>query len=70
MGSLRDQPDQTRAFAYAEDIRVRGAHNVGNVQAATLAAELIGIAPEVIHGRSANPRDCPTASEVVGMSTA
>ncbi len=46
---LRDDPAQRRAFAYAEDIQVRGPHHLGNVQAATLAAELIGIAPEVIH---------------------
>jgi UDP-N-acetylmuramoylalanine--D-glutamate ligase len=38
-------------FAYAGAIRLRGAHNLGNVQAASLAATLIGVAPERIqHG--------------------
>ncbi|MGH2515981.1 MAG: UDP-N-acetylmuramoyl-L-alanine--D-glutamate ligase [Ktedonobacterales bacterium] len=32
-----------RPFAYAQDIRLRGAHNVANVQAAALAAERIGV---------------------------
>jgi UDP-N-acetylmuramoylalanine--D-glutamate ligase len=39
----RAHPDQARPFAYADAIRLRGAHNLGNVQAAALAAELIGV---------------------------
>ncbi|HEV2404605.1 MAG TPA: Mur ligase family protein, partial [Ktedonobacterales bacterium] len=45
---LRDDAGQARPFVYAEDIRLRGAHNRGNVQAATLAAELIGVPQQTI----------------------
>ncbi|HKS70447.1 MAG TPA: UDP-N-acetylmuramoyl-L-alanine--D-glutamate ligase [Ktedonobacterales bacterium] len=44
----RETPDDVHAFGYGDAICLRGAHNVGNVQAAALAAERIGIAPEVI----------------------
>ena len=44
----RDNAGERRPFRYAADIRLRGAHNLGNVQAATLAAELIGVDPETI----------------------
>src|SRR5258707_301914 len=39
----RDDPDAGAPFAFANDIRLRGEHNVGNVQAATLAATLVGV---------------------------
>jgi len=39
----RDDPDAAVPFAFADDIRLRGEHNVGNVQAATLAATLVGV---------------------------
>jgi UDP-N-acetylmuramoylalanine--D-glutamate ligase len=45
----RDQPSDERLFLYRDDIRLRGEHNLGNVQAATLAAELLGIETPVIH---------------------
>jgi UDP-N-acetylmuramoylalanine--D-glutamate ligase len=44
----RDQPDALNPFVFADSIRLRGAHNLGNVQAATLAAEQIGVDPETI----------------------
>jgi UDP-N-acetylmuramoylalanine--D-glutamate ligase len=50
----RDAPEDEQPFAYAADIRLRGAHNGGNVQAATLAAELIGVAPKTIHAAVAS----------------
>ncbi|MGO8946585.1 MAG: UDP-N-acetylmuramoyl-L-alanine--D-glutamate ligase [Ktedonobacterales bacterium] len=37
-----------RLFLYRDDIKLRGDHNLGNVQAATLAAELLGIGPHII----------------------
>jgi UDP-N-acetylmuramoylalanine--D-glutamate ligase len=45
----KDQPSDERLFLYRDDIRLRGEHNLGNVQAATLAAELLGIDSSVIH---------------------
>ncbi len=44
----RDAPHDTQPFPYGNATRLRGAHNVGNVQAAVLAAERLGIAPEAI----------------------
>ena len=44
----RGAGSERRQFRYVGDIRLRGAHNLGNVQAATLAAELIGVDPETI----------------------
>lgn len=38
----------TLPFVYERDVRLRGAHNLANVQAATLAAELIGVDHETI----------------------
>ncbi len=52
-------------FAYRADIRLRGAHNVGNVQAAALAAERIGIAPATIHAAIAAFGGVPHRLEVV-----
>ncbi len=61
----RDDPAHERAFAYASDIRLRGGHNVGNVQAATLAAELVGVDPEVIHAAVRSFAGVPHRLEVV-----
>jgi UDP-N-acetylmuramoylalanine--D-glutamate ligase len=47
--SPRGPAHDERLFLYRDDIQLRGEHNLGNVQAATLAAELIGISPDVIH---------------------
>ncbi|HEX8983227.1 MAG TPA: UDP-N-acetylmuramoyl-L-alanine--D-glutamate ligase [Ktedonobacterales bacterium] len=44
----RARPQETRPFAYADAIRLRGAHNLANVQAATLAAQLLGVAEQAI----------------------
>lgn len=44
----RERPDASHPFRYADAIRLRGAHNLANVQAATLAAELLGIPEDVI----------------------
>jgi UDP-N-acetylmuramoylalanine--D-glutamate ligase len=60
-----DQPDQARPFAYADVIRLRGAHNQGNVQAATLAAELIGVERETIRRAVANFGGVPHRLEIV-----
>jgi UDP-N-acetylmuramoylalanine--D-glutamate ligase len=54
-----------RPFAYAADIRLRGAHNVGNVQAAALAAERIGVARARVHEAIATFRGVPHRLEVV-----
>lgn len=62
---LRDQPDITHPFAYADAIHLRGAHNLGNVQAATLAAEQIGIARETIAHAVASFAGVPHRLEVV-----
>ena len=61
----RAYPDQSRPFAYADAIRLRGAHNLGNVQAATLAAELIGVEGETIRRAVANFGGVPHRLEVV-----
>jgi UDP-N-acetylmuramoylalanine--D-glutamate ligase len=57
--------DALRPLAYAEASRLRGAHNVGNVLAATLAAELLGIAPEAIRAGVASFAGVPHRLEVV-----
>jgi UDP-N-acetylmuramoylalanine--D-glutamate ligase len=44
----RERPDQTQPFRYADAIKLRGAHNLANVQAATLAAELLGVPEQAI----------------------
>jgi UDP-N-acetylmuramoylalanine--D-glutamate ligase len=44
----RDHATSIRPFTYAADMRLRGAHNLAYVQAATLAAELIGVNAETI----------------------
>jgi UDP-N-acetylmuramoylalanine--D-glutamate ligase len=61
----RDRPEEQRPFAYAADIRLRGAHNVGNVQAATLAAELIGVDATTIHQAVADFGGVPHRLEMV-----
>ena len=45
----RGFPSDERLFLYRDDIQLRGEHNLANVQAATLAAELLEIAPNIIH---------------------
>jgi len=57
--------DVGRPFAYADDVRLRGAHNLGNVQAATLAAELAGVAPETIRAALATFGGVPHRLEIV-----
>jgi UDP-N-acetylmuramoylalanine--D-glutamate ligase len=61
----RDDPDEPRPFPYGDAIRLRGAHNVGNAQAATLAAELIGVEPAVIARAVAGFAGVPHRLEVV-----
>ncbi len=61
----RGADDDRRPFIYAGDVRLRGAHNLANVQAATLAAELIGVAPDVIHAAVADFAGVPHRLEVV-----
>jgi len=61
----RDQPDTQRPFAYASDIRLRGDHNLSNVQAVTLAAEQIGVARETIARAVANFMGVPHRLEVI-----
>lgn len=61
----RDTPNESRPFPFADAIHLRGAHNVGNVQAATLAAELIGIDESVISAAVRSYRSMPARLEVV-----
>ncbi len=61
----RSEPDHLRPFVYGEASGLRGAHNVGNVLAATLAAELLGIAPEAIRAGVASLAGVPHRLEVV-----
>ncbi len=61
----RARPNEARPFRYAEDIRLRGAHNLANVQAATLAAELLGVPQERIHAAVASFGGAPHRLEVV-----
>ena len=58
-------PDEIRPFRYAEAIRLRGAHNLANAQAATLAAELLGISEETIRAGVASFAGAPHRLEVV-----
>jgi UDP-N-acetylmuramoylalanine--D-glutamate ligase len=71
IASPRGPAHDERLFLYRDDIRLRGEHNVGNVQAATLAAELIGVAPDVIHravsGFSGVPHRLETVRELDGV---
>ncbi|MGH2484821.1 MAG: UDP-N-acetylmuramoyl-L-alanine--D-glutamate ligase, partial [Ktedonobacterales bacterium] len=62
---LRDDASKTRPFVYEEDIRLRGAHNRGNVQAATLAAALIGVPKRTIAAAVRSFRGVPHRLEVV-----
>ena len=61
----RGERDGTRSFAYAGDVRLRGVHNLGNVQAATLAAELIGVDRTAISEAVASFGGVPHRLEVV-----
>ena len=63
--SPRGPAHDERLFLYRDDIQLRGEHNLGNVQAATLAAELIGITPEVIHRAVSSFRGVPHRLEAV-----
>ena len=62
---LCDRPGETRHFAYADAINLRGAHNLSNVQAATLAAELIGVDQGTISTAVASFAGVPHRLEVV-----
>jgi UDP-N-acetylmuramoylalanine--D-glutamate ligase len=62
---LRDHPATQRPFVYADDIQLRGEHNLGNVQAATLAAEQIGVEHETIASAVASFTGVPHRLEVV-----
>ncbi len=61
----RGEPDSLRPFAYGQASGLRGAHNVGNVLAATLAAELLGVAPDAIRTGLASFVGVPHRLEVV-----
>ena len=61
----RDAPSDMRPFPFADTIRLRGAHNLGNVQAAALAAELIGVDEDVIRRAVAGFTGVPHRLEVV-----
>ena len=61
----RERPDETQPFRYADAIRLRGAHNVANVQAATRAAELLGVPEQVIRQGVATFAGVPHRLEVV-----
>jgi UDP-N-acetylmuramoylalanine--D-glutamate ligase len=61
----RGAEDAAAPFIYAADVRLRGAHNLGNVQAATLAAERIGVPSETIHAAVADFGGVPHRLEVV-----
>lgn len=61
----RERPAETRPFRYAEAITLRGAHNVANVQAATLAAELLGVDEATIRAGVASFGGAPHRLEVV-----
>jgi UDP-N-acetylmuramoylalanine--D-glutamate ligase len=63
--SPRGPAHDERLFLYRDDIQLRGEHNVGNVQAATLAAELIGLPPDVIHRAVAGFHGVPHRLEAV-----
>jgi UDP-N-acetylmuramoylalanine--D-glutamate ligase len=59
VASPRGMPSDERLFLYRDDIQLLGEHNVANVQAATLAAEVIGIDPQMIHRAVAGFRGVP-----------
>jgi UDP-N-acetylmuramoylalanine--D-glutamate ligase len=61
----RGEEARAEPFAYDADIHLRGAHNIGNVQAAALAAERIGVPPDRIHAAIAAFRGVPHRLEVV-----
>jgi UDP-N-acetylmuramoylalanine--D-glutamate ligase len=65
VASPRGMPQSARLFLYRDDIQLLGEHNVANVQAATLAAEVIGIDPQVIHRAVARFRGVPHRLELL-----
>ena len=62
----RDAPNESRPFPFADAIRLRGAHNLSNVQAAALAAELIGVDAGTIRHAVGGFAGVPHRLEVVG----
>lgn len=64
-GPAWEAEDAVRPFRYADAIRLRGAHNRANVQAATLAAELLGIPRDVIRAAVETFGGVPHRLEVV-----
>jgi UDP-N-acetylmuramoylalanine--D-glutamate ligase len=65
IGYPRDEPEHARPFTYGDAIQLRGAHNVANVQAAALAAELLDIEAEAIRRAVASFGGVPHRLEVV-----
>lgn len=61
----RGHESSATPFIYGDAIRLRGAHNIGNVQAATLAAELIGIESDTIRRAVSSFPGVPHRLEVV-----
>ena len=61
----RDDPGTLRAFSFGGDIRLRGAHNLANVQAATLAARCLKVPRDVIHEAVASFAGVPHRLESV-----
>jgi UDP-N-acetylmuramoylalanine--D-glutamate ligase len=61
----REDPSTANPFSLADAIHLRGEHNVANVQAAALAAERIGIAPETIRAAVDRFGGVPHRLEVV-----
>src|SRR5262249_11341688 len=61
----RDRPDAPQPFRYHDVIHLRGAHNCGNVQAAALAAELLGVDEATIRRAIADFSGVPHRLEVV-----
>ena len=68
MAWRRDEQENTaaqRPFRYADVVKLRGAHNLGNAQAATLAAELMGVDGATIRAAVADFGGAPHRLEVV-----
>lgn len=61
----RTASQMTRDLCYMDAIHLRGQHNIANVQAATLAAELLGIDDDIIRQTVADFRGLPHRLEVV-----
>jgi UDP-N-acetylmuramoylalanine--D-glutamate ligase len=61
----RARPDQPHPFRDADAIRLRGAHNIANVQAAALAADLLGVDAAAIRAGIASFGGVPHRLEIV-----